>query len=179
MKIKSIFPLLVAGIVAGGATSYAAKGNRVQKPQKPQQIRVFAGQVYGVEPDIEAALMLTDDQRTKIEAARKETVEAPALVELRKKAGDKRATDADRNAAREQLKTEQPKAQAELKKRIDDILTADQKAFIQKVDDSYKATEKDVRQQFNEKLKADFSAKLAGALSQEQKDALAKAKAPK
>ena len=173
MRSRHVFAVgLCLAVCATGALAQKERGAK-----KPAAVRLFAWGLYGAEPALDAIVMLTDEQKEKARAAAAEVLHAPALMELRKKAEDKNAAEADRNAAREQLRAEQPKAQAEMKKRTDEILTADQKALVQKMDEAFKATEADLRKEFQEKLKAAFAAKLDSLLTAEQKDALAKAKA--
>ncbi len=165
--------------------------------QRTSQTRlyVFSGAAYTYEPAIDAALMLTTEQKNKIQATVRETVSSPALNELRRKAIDQTLSEVARKAATEQLRAELPKAQDEFKKRVEPLLTDEQKATVQKVDAALRQTLKEIRAEFDEKIKnasevdrqrlreeitaktkAVFAAKLDSVLSAEQKDALARAK---
>lgn len=131
MRARVLFGLAIA-IIAGSAVCALA----AQKPAKATatpRLNVFSPTAYAVEPNIEVVLQLTDEQKQKVAKAVQETVQAPAIVELKPKKGEK----ADK-AKQGKLKEEMTKAQAELKKRVADILTTEQKATIQKVDDTLK-----------------------------------------
>lgn len=153
MRTHSVLCLAIAVAVLGAAPVVAQ--DKKSKTAAVSRLNVFSPMAYAVEPNIEVILMLTDEQKEKIGKAVQETVQAPAVVELQPKKGEA----ADKTKL-DKYKDEMQKAQAELKKRVDGILTAEQKATIQKVDDSLKNA-------------------LDGALSKEQKEKLESQKKPK
>jgi hypothetical protein len=152
MRARVIVSLALAvACSAGLAYGQEKKG----KGKAGQRLGVFSPTVYAVEPNIDAVLMLTDEQKEKVDKAIQETVKAPALLELQPKKGD--PVDKEKQA---KFKEEMAKAKAELKKRTDEILTTDQKATIQKID-------------------AAIQSALDNALTKEQKEKLAGLKKPK
>lgn len=107
---------LIAGMLSAGPVPAAEK--------KPAQLRDFPfwsapkqPHARDFVPGLRAALQLTPDQVAKIEAACRETIDKP-------EAKGKNAPGAA--AAREQLE-----------KQVADILTADQKKLIEKINDAY------------------------------------------
>lgn len=151
MKAKILIGLTLATLAC---VPIAALGQEKKGKAFPR-INVFSPMVYGVEPNIEVILNYTDEQKEKLGKAFQETMLTPALVALQPKKGE--PLDKDKVA---KFKEEATKAQAEFKKRVDEILTAEQKATIQKVDDALKNA-------------------LANALTPEQKEKLESVKKPK
>lgn len=154
MRTRAILGLALVAIACSATTALAQEKKAKGVPGMPR-LNVFSPMAYAVEPNIEAILAFTDDQRDKLGKAIQETVKAPALAELLPKKGE----PADK-AKSAKAKEEMQKAQAELKKRVGEILTPEQKATIQKVDDALQHA-------------------LDGALSKEQKDKLEGLKKPK
>lgn len=152
MRSKVLFTLTLATLAWSAITAAA------QKPAKAAatpRLNVFNPTVYAIEPNIEVVLNFTDEQKQKLAKAFQETVRSPAIAELRPKKGE--AVDKAKQA---KLKEEMAKAQAELAKQVAGILTSEQKATVQKVNDSVKQA-------------------LNSALTSEQKEKLASVKKPK
>ena len=144
MKTKSILTLAVIVVALGALPALAQKGKGGPFGQ------LFAREVYALEPGIEAVLMLTEEQKTKIAEALTATIQSPTLAALAPKKGDP-----DAETAFEKYNAARVKAEAEFKQLILGILTSDQKATIQKIDAAVKGA-------------------VEGVLSAEQKEALAK-----
>lgn len=139
-------------------------------------------------PGLNAALELTPEQAEKIQAARATTVDSPEVQALKRK-GDPNAT-ADELAAANAKRAE---AAEKLYKAVDEILTKDQKALVEKVNDAYAKVVAEVggefqpkfaaakgnaedtaalRKELAEAIAAAFGKKLDGVLSAEQKKAV-------
>jgi len=142
-------------------------------------------------PGLQAALELTPAQIEKIHAARAATVDSEEIRALKRK-GDPNAT-ADELAT---AATKRSEAAEKLYQEVDAILTKDQKALIEKINDSFAKVVAEVGGQFQAdfeaakgnadetaKLRKDlreaiaetFNKKLDGLLSTEQRAAVKKA----
>jgi hypothetical protein len=142
-------------------------------------------------PGLSAALELTPEQVGKIVAAREATVDSPEIRALKRK-GDPNAT-ADELAT---AATRRAEASEKLFKEVDGILTKDQKALVEKINDAYAKVAAEVgedfqpkfaaakgnaedtaalRKEMREAVEAAFDKKLGGVLSAEQKKAVDKA----
>lgn len=142
-------------------------------------------------PGLQAALGLTAEQVQKILAARAETTDSPEIQALKSKK-DPNAT-ADELAAAAAKRAE---AAEKLHKAVAGILTKDQKALIEKINDAYAKVAAEVGEDFQAKfaaakgnpedmaavkkeaaeaLAAAFGKKLDGVLTAEQKKAVEKA----
>lgn len=146
---------------------------------------------HGFVPGLQAALELAPKQVEKIVAAQDATVNSDEIRNLPRK-GDPNAT------ADELAKASQKRADAAEKmfKEVDGILTKDQKALIEKLNDAYakviaelgeeyqpkfaaaKGNAEDtaaVRKELNEAIVTTFGKKLDGILSNDQRAAVKKA----
>lgn len=142
-------------------------------------------------PGLQAALELTPEQVEKVLAARAATVDSPEVRALKQK-GDPKAT-ADELA---QAAAKRAEATEKLFKEVDSILTKDQKALIEKVNDAYARVSAEVGMEFQanfaaakgnaeeaakvrkelaEAVAAAFDKKLDAILSTDQKAAVKKA----
>ena len=131
----------------------AAKG---KTPGLPPGDMFFTmkGQPYALErtfPGITAAFMFTDDQKRDLNDAYYETVGAPDIREQGAALKGKGASDAERESYRKLMED----ARAELKKDVETILTADQKALIPKIQAAAEEAQKKAR----EALAADLGVK--------------------
>lgn len=143
-------------------------------------------------PGLNAALMLTPEQIAKLHEARRETIDNEELRKGTKKDPD--ATEAQRTAASQKLSA----AQADLRVRASNILTAEQRSVIEKANAAYVEVQQTVMQEFQprlvaakgndlakeeaqkemkERFTAEFLRKLDGILSSDQKVALEQAAA--
>jgi hypothetical protein len=142
-------------------------------------------------PGLSAALELTPEQVGKILAAREATVDSPEIRALKRK-GDPNAT-ADELAT---AATKRAEAAEKLFKEVDGILTKEQKALVEKINDTHAKVAADVgdefqakfvaakgnaedmaavRKEMQEALAVAFDKKLGGVLTAEQKQAVDKA----
>lgn len=142
-------------------------------------------------PGLQAAIGLTAEQTEKILAARAETIDSPEVRALKSK-NDPNAT-ADELAKASAARAE---AMEKLFKAVDGVLTKDQKALIEKVNDAYAKVVAEVSEDFAPKfaaakgnaedtaalrkeqveaIKAAFEKKLDAVLSNEQRAAVSKA----
>jgi hypothetical protein len=119
-------------------------------------------------PGLQAALELTPAQVEKILAARGATVDSPELRKLKQKG--------DPNATADELATAAAKrgeAAEKLHKEVDGILTTEQKALIEKINDAYAKVVSDVGDEFQPKLvAAKGNAEETAALKKEQREAI-------
>ncbi len=145
-------------------------------------------------PGLNAALLLSDEQKEKLIAAREETLSNEKLQKLG--AGVKlnpNASDAEREAARKANE----EARDQFKTRVENILTAEQRKLVERLNTVFeesltaaqeayrgqleqvvktdKARAEELRKEVREKSHKDFKARLEGMLSKEQWAALAKA----
>jgi hypothetical protein len=100
-------------------------------------------------PGLQAALELTPEQVEKILAARASTVDSPEVRALKSK-GDPNAT-ADELATAAAKRAE---ATEKLYKEVADILTNDQKALIEKINDAFAKVAAEVGEEFQAKFAA-------------------------
>lgn len=152
MKSRALFSLTL--VLAVCTAPGWAQEKKAKAPPLPR-LNVFSPLAYAAEPNIEAVLLLTDEQKAKLNQAVQDTVRSSAVLALMPKKGE--PVDKDRQA---QFKQEVQKAQTELTKRAEEVLTPEQRATIRKVDDALKTA-------------------LDGAITQEQKDRLAALRKPK
>lgn len=122
-------------------------------------------------PGLQAALELTPQQIEKILAARAETIDSPAVRALKQK-GDPNAT-ADELAKAGAARSE---ATDKLHKLVGEILTADQKVMIEKLNDAYARVAATVGEDFAPKfVAAKGNAEDTAALRKELTEAVAEA----
>lgn len=143
-------------------------------------------------PGLNAVLQLTDEQISSLHAAVQETVQTEDLqASGRKLKGDANATQAEREAHQQQY----ARAQAKLQDRVAAILTAEQKALIEKINAAYADAQKAGMDSFSTRfanvkgkgedakaLQTEFQAyvardlhtRLTGILSADQRGAMAK-----
>jgi len=100
-------------------------------------------------PGLQAALELTPEQVEKINAARAATVDSAEIRALKSK-GDPNAT-ADELATAAAKRAE---AAEKLYKEVDSILTNDQKALIEKINDTFAKVASEVGEEFQAKFAA-------------------------
>jgi hypothetical protein len=145
--------------------------------------REFADQFV---PGLNAALLLTPEQIEQLHAARRETLESDAVKALPRK--DPNLSEAQREAARKIMSD----AHANLRTKVSNILTAEQRSLIERINAAHQEVEKTVldefqprmvaakgndqlqetlRREFRERVTADFTGKLDRLLSPNQKAA--------
>ncbi|MCI0705024.1 MAG: hypothetical protein L0241_28525, partial [Planctomycetia bacterium] len=113
-------------------------------------------------------LQLTPEQVEKILAARSATIDSPEIRGLKRK-GDPNAT-ADELATANAKRAE---ATEKLHKEVDAILTKDQKALIEKINDAYARVVAEVGEDFQPKfIAAKGNAEDTAALRKELKEAI-------
>lgn len=188
MSARFVLALLAAALVSVPVHAQKKKPELTDFPfwsaPKTPHARAFV-------PGLAAALELTPEQTEKLLAARAATVENPELRKLKQK-GDPSAT-ADELAKAAAARAE---ATEKLFKEVDGILTRDQKALIEKLNDAYAKVQSTVAEDFAFKFQAakgnaedtaslrkeqgevvvsTFGKKLEGLLSNEQMAAVKKA----
>lgn len=219
MNVKAIANVAVAVLVGtvqidlGGVSEkltggqngvFAAEGKVVAKkaPSLPSgAILGFKGKgdtPHAIEleyPGIVGALLLTDEQKQQLHAARDETIDTEEVRAAgRKVKGDPDATEADRQKARELM----TKARAQLEQRVATILTEEQKTLVARISTAatesrkaaYEALQSEfsgakgddektanLRNQLTEKARADFALRMNRTLTPEQEAAYQKAAA--
>jgi len=120
-------------------------------------------------PGLQAALELTPEQVQKLVAVRDETLDSEEVRALKKK-GDPNATPEELAAAAEKRKEVAEK----FHKEIGSILTHDQKALIQSINDAYAKVVADVAEEYQPKLQAaKGNADETTTLRKEQREAVA------
>lgn len=143
-------------------------------------------------PGLNAALLLSPEQIEQLHAARRETIDNETLRTATRK--DPNLTEAQREAAHKLVS----EAQASLRIKVSNILTADQRALIERINAVHQEVGKAVSEEFQPKLvaskgddqaqerfrkemrervSADFRSKLDGLLSPNQKAAFEQAAA--
>lgn len=122
-------------------------------------------------PGLQAALELTAAQAEKILAARADTVDSPAVRALKQK-GDPNAT-ADELAKAAAARSE---ATEKLHKAVAEILTKDQKALIEKLNDAYARVAAEIAKDFEpEFVAAKGNAEVTAMVRRMQADAIVEA----
>lgn len=141
-------------------------------------------------PGLNAVLMLTDEQKEKIAAAREETIGSEAVIAAgRTLKTDPNASEAQKEAARKMIED----ARAQLDAKVAAILTPEQKALIEKINALYAEVQESVRaefeaqfvaakgnkeemgrvqNEFRERAAAQFAHRLIGILTPEQRTAM-------
>lgn len=141
-------------------------------------------------PGLNVVLMLTDEQKEKIVAARQETIGSDAVVAAgRALKTDPNASEAQKEAARKVVE----EARAQLDAKVAAILTPEQKSLIEKINALYAEVQESVRaefqgqfvaakgneqeaarvqKEFREKAAAQFANRLIGILTPEQRTAI-------
>lgn len=192
-------------LVAMGVISVAVLG-QVLADQKGKSGPLPSGDVLGFVgkggrpmaleqtfPGLIGALMLTDEQKQKIQEARDEIFGSEAVQAAGRKGKlDPNATEADKEAARSAME----EARRKLEAKVSNILTADQRALVTRINTAAEEVQKAVRdsleQQFvaakgndnlreelqkqsREKLVTEMASKLAGVLTADQHAAYLKA----
>lgn len=143
-------------------------------------------------PGLNAALLLSPEQIEQLHAVRRETIDNETLRAATRK--DPNLTEAQREAAHKLVS----EAQASLRIKVSNILTADQRALIERINAVHQDVGKAVSEEFQPKLVAskgddqaqekfrkemrervstDFRSKLDGLLSPNQKAAFDQAAA--
>ncbi len=145
-------------------------------------------------PGLNAALLLSDEQKEKLIAAREEIMQNDKLQALGAKVKlNPNASEAERETAhkaheeaRDQFKTrvesiltaEQRVLVARINTLFDEVLTATQEAYrgqFEQVVKTDKVRQEELRQEVQQKTLKDFRSRLEGTLSKEQWAALTKA----
>lgn len=143
-------------------------------------------------PGLNAALLLSPEQIEQLHAARRETIDSETLRAATRK--DPNLTEAQREAAHKLVSD----AQASLRIMVSNILTADQRALVERINAVHQEVQKSVLDEFQPKLSAskgddqvqerlrnemrervssDLRSKLDGLLSPNQKAAFDQAAA--
>jgi hypothetical protein len=119
-------------------------------------------------PGLQAALALTPEQVEKIAAAREATIDSPEIRALKtKKDPDATADELARANAKRAEATEK------LHKEVDGILTNEQKALIQTINEGYEKVVAEVGVEFQQKfIDAKGNAEDTAALRKEQREAI-------
>ncbi|TXT35694.1 MAG: hypothetical protein FD138_1254, partial [Planctomycetota bacterium] len=97
-------------------------------------------------PGLNAALLLSPQQIEQLQAARRETIDSETVRTRTRK--DPNLTDAQREAA-QKLMTE---AQSNLRVKVSNILTADQRALIARINAAHQEVQKAAADEFQPKL---------------------------
>lgn len=143
-------------------------------------------------PGLNAALQLSPEQIEQLHAARRETIDSETIRTTARK--DPNLSEAQREANRKLVND----AQASLRIKVSNILTADQRALIERINAVHQEVGKAVneefqpklvaskgddqaqerfRQEMRERVSADFRSRLDGLLSPNQKAAFDQAAA--
>lgn len=151
--------------------------------------REFADQFV---PGLNAALLLSSEQIEQLQTARRETIDNETLRSTTRK--DPNLSEAQRESNRKLLND----AQANLRIKVSNILTTDQRALIDRINAAHQEVEKAIAEEFQpklvsskgdeqaqtnlrkeirERITADFRTKLDGLLSPNQKAAFDQAAA--
>ena len=141
-------------IAVVGVASIAAKPAKPAPPRPAPAFFKSTGEPFELEkpfPGITAALMLTDQQKAALSEAHRQTVRQPELrnkitaLELKPD-----ATDAEREAVARQMR----QAQAELRKRVAAILSPEQRALAEKIQNAAIEAEHEAHEVFDAEFEA-------------------------
>ncbi len=131
----------------------AAKPAKAPSLPPGEMFFTMKGQPFALErmfPGITAAFTFSDEQKTALHEAYGQTVGSGAIrAKGASLKNNPAATDADRDAARAQLE----EARAELHKRVEAILTPEQKALIPKIQEAAEQAQREAHEAFS----ADFA----------------------
>jgi hypothetical protein len=193
MKTRSLVTFLFVGVTALAAFGAEVKQKRSNLTDYPFWTSPKRGAVPAFVPGLNATLQLTEAQLEQITKARDEMANDAAVQAARGiSKSDPGVTAEQRDKARATLDA----ASTRLREQVDAILTAEQKALIEKVNTAYAASVEEVGIVYADKfasVKADEAArrriqeeksqdteeqflhKLDGILNESQKAALARA----
>jgi hypothetical protein len=119
---------------------------------------------------IEAALLLTEEQRQRIAAVRKQIFEGEDVLKAITTTKDKDAPKEDRKAAAETMR----KASEGAKAQSAAVLTEAQKALVAKLNSTYQETARSVREEYKPKLvEAKTNSAERSRVNREMRDSLA------
>ncbi|NQU09414.1 hypothetical protein HQ590_01375 [bacterium] len=138
--------------LALGLSAVVQPAALAQAPKPPRHLAIFAGDVYYLEPQIDLVLKLTDEQRAAVLALYQKIHQAPALVALRNKAGDKSVDAGARRAASLELGTALRDANIRYGQRVRQILTAPQREVLRKADDAGVAMTREINTDYRERI---------------------------
>ncbi|HEY6168123.1 MAG TPA: hypothetical protein VI454_08795 [Verrucomicrobiae bacterium] len=134
MKIKPLFLALVVGLFTAAPSALAQKLKTSDVSDYPFFNAHKRGQVAQFSPGLTAALLLTDAQKQGIAAARDEVFGAGPVANARRVSkSDPSVTAEQREAARKVVDA----ANATLRERVGAILTAEQKALIERINKAF------------------------------------------
>lgn len=135
MKAKFLFPVLITALLAVAPPAPAQKLKSSDVSDYPFfHAHKKGGQVAQFIPGLTAALMLTDEQKQRIVAARDEVFGSEPVASARRiSKSDPNMTAEQRDAARKAVET----ATATLRERVGTILTADQQALIERINKAF------------------------------------------
>lgn len=183
------FVLMVVFALAASALAVEKKPAIGNFPFWSAPKREFSDQFV---PGLNAALLLSPEQIEQLHAARRETIDNETLRAATRK--DPNLTEAQREATHKLVS----EAQASLRIKVSNILTADQRALIERINAVHQEVGKAVSEEFqpklvaskgddqaqerfrkemHERVSADFRSKLDGLLSPNQKAAFDQAAA--
>jgi len=191
MKIKPLFPVFVVALLATMPFASAQKQKQADVSDHPFFNAHKRGHVAQFVPGLTAALLLTDAQKQRIVTARDEVLGSEPVAGARRiSKNDPTVTAEQRDAARQALET----AAATLRDRVGAILTAEQKALIERINKTFADTSEltsilyeerlvsakgddllqaRLREEAKAELEEAFLKKLNGVLSTEQMAAMA------
>jgi Spy/CpxP family protein refolding chaperone len=197
MHRRNLVLIALAWVACTPLTAFAQKE---KKPSLPPGDLFFymKGQPFALEtifPGINGTIMLTDDQKLKLQEARENTVGSDAVKDAGKLLKtDPNATEAQKESAKKTIQEAKSKLQAE----VSSILTPEQKALIEKLQGAAveahtaarakfetdftgakgdKAKMEELQTKMREEVRAEFDRKLVGILTAEQRAAMEKAAA--
>jgi Spy/CpxP family protein refolding chaperone len=195
MKTRTLLMVVAAGLFLVVAPAEAQKE---KKPSLPPGDLFFTmkGQPFAMErtfPGVVGALLLTDEQKLKLHAALDETVRSEAVQSAGKTVKtDPNATEAQKEEARKLIQ----EARAKLQQQVAGILTQEQKTLVERLNTAAveahqvarekleaefiaakgdKPKTEEVQKKVREEAVAEFSRKLVGLLTAEQRQGLEKA----
>lgn len=159
MNKRSFFNWVIASFIACGIAGAAEKVKRSHVSDYPFWTSKKRGYVAQFVPGLTGALLLSEEQKEKITAARDESSNEEAVKAARAiSKNDPSVTAEQRDKARAVLEA----ATARLHEKVDAVLTAEQKALITQINAAYAAAVDDTGIVYEDKfasVKADEAAR--------------------
>ena len=169
MKKALVTALTVAAVALQFAIGVAAAA---EQPRPTVRLWIFDAQIRSIVPGIDAALNLSQEQWQKLARAYRLAQGTDAVALANMVLQDREASLVKRQAASAVLK----QAQAQFRAASRALFTEEQAKLIDAVYAAYGEVAKAAQQQMVERVKTDFTKRLDGLLSPEQKKAVESAR---
>ena len=136
------------------------------KPTARPQFGFLSPRAVKHEPNIEAALLLSDDQIARLEKARAETIRSPEIQALQKKSKDRSLSLDERKQAAAEWKEALSIAEVRWNTSLGTTLTADQATLITSINDAAEKAFKPFQKEYADRLKTGPADQKAAVLKE-------------